>query len=52
MGSEARRNLHRVAVTEQLRLSGDYPRLVARAVHKDRVLESYEWRNPPLESVA
>jgi hypothetical protein len=36
---------------EQLRLSGDYPRLVARAVHKDRVLQSLRMRNPRLESV-
>jgi hypothetical protein len=41
----------RSCLPEQLRLSGDYPRLVARAVHKDRVLESLRMRNPRLESV-
>ncbi len=34
---------------EQLRLSGDYPRLVARAVAKDRLLESLGLKNPCLE---
>ena len=36
---------------EQLRLSGDYPRLAARAVHKNRVLQSIRTRNPRLESI-
>ena len=31
---------------EQLRLSGDYPRLVKRAVAKDRLLESFGLKNP------
>jgi hypothetical protein len=35
---------------EQLRLSGDYPRLVARAVAKDRLLESFGLKNPCLEN--
>jgi hypothetical protein len=35
---------------EQLRLSGDYPRLVARAVAKDRLLESLGLKNPCLEN--
>jgi hypothetical protein len=34
---------------EQLRLSGDYPRLVARAVAKDRLLESLGLKNPCLK---
>ena len=41
----------RSCLPEQLRLSGDYPRLVARAIHKDRVLQSLRMRNPRLESV-
>jgi hypothetical protein len=41
----------RSRLPEQLRLSGDYPRLVARIVHKDRVLNSMQMRNPRLESV-
>jgi len=36
---------------EQLRLSGEYPRLVKRAVAKDRLLESVGLKNPCLESV-
>jgi hypothetical protein len=35
---------------EQLRLSGDYPRLIARAVAKDRLLESLGLKNPCLEN--
>jgi hypothetical protein len=35
---------------EQLRLSGDYPRLAARAVAKDRLLESLGLKNPCLEN--
>jgi hypothetical protein len=35
---------------KQLRLSGDYPRLVARAVAKDRLLESVGLKNPCLEN--
>src|SRR4029453_7939139 len=35
---------------EQLRLSGEYPRLVKRAVAKDRLLESVGLKNPCLES--
>src|SRR5204863_8769900 len=34
---------------EQLRLSGDYPRLLARALAKARLLESFGLRNPCLE---
>lgn len=34
---------------EQLRLSEDYPRLVARAVAKDRLLEALGLKNPCLE---
>jgi len=41
----------RSRLPEQLRLSGDYPRLVARAVHKHRVLQSARTRNLRLESV-
>jgi len=36
---------------EQLRLSGDYPRLAARATRKDRVLQSIRTQNPRLESI-
>jgi hypothetical protein len=39
------------SLPEQLRLSGDYPRLLARAVAKDRLLESCGLQNPCLESV-
>ena len=35
---------------EQLRLSGEYSRLVKRAVAKDRLLESVGLKNPCLES--
>ena len=35
---------------EQLRLSGEYPRLVARALAKDRLLESAGLKNPSLEN--
>lgn len=35
---------------EQLRISGDYPRLVTRAMRKDRLLESCGLRNPCLEN--
>jgi hypothetical protein len=38
------------SLPEQLRLSGDYPRLLARAVAKDRLLESFGLQNPRLES--
>jgi hypothetical protein len=41
----------RSRLPEQLRLSGDYPRLVARAVHKHRVLQSARTRNLHLESI-
>jgi hypothetical protein len=41
----------RSCLPEQLRLSEDYPRLVARAVHKHRVLQSARTRNLRLESV-
>jgi hypothetical protein len=41
----------RSCLAEQLRLSGDYPRLAARAIHKDRVLQSIRMRNPRLESI-
>ena len=41
----------RSGLPEQLRLSGDYPRLVARAVHKYRVLQSARKRNLRLESI-
>ncbi len=41
----------RSCLPEQLRLSGDYPRLAARAIHKDRVLQSVRTRNPRLESI-
>jgi len=41
----------RTRLPEQLRLSGDYPRLVARAVHKQRVLQSARKRNLRLESI-
>lgn len=37
---------------EHLRLSGDYPRLVARADAKIRLLDSVACKNPGLESVA
>ena len=36
---------------EQLRLSGDYPRLLARASAKNRVLESFGLQNPCLANV-
>ena len=36
-------------VAEQLRLSGDYPRLAARAMAKSRLLESFGLKNPYLE---
>ena len=36
---------------EQLRLSGDYPRLVARVVHKHRVLQSARRRDLRFESI-
>jgi hypothetical protein len=39
------------ALPEQLRFSGDYPRLVARASAKSRLLESFGLKNPTLESV-
>jgi hypothetical protein len=35
---------------EQLRISGDYPRLVKRAMAKDRVLKSRGLKNPCLEN--
>jgi hypothetical protein len=35
---------------EQLRLSGDYPRLMARAEAKNRLLESLGFKNPCLKS--
>ncbi len=35
---------------EQLRLSGDYPRLLARAMAKDHLLESLGLKNPSLAS--
>ena len=35
---------------EQLRISGDYPRLVKRAMAKDRVLKSHGLKNPCLEN--
>ena len=41
----------RSCLPEQLRLSGDYPRLAACAVHKNRVLQSIRTRNPRLESI-
>jgi len=41
----------RSRLPEQLRLSGDYPRLVARAVHKHRVLQSARTRILRLENV-
>ena len=41
----------RSCLPEQLRLSGDYPRLAARAVRKNRELESLRMRNPRLESI-
>src|SRR5439155_2723053 len=41
----------RSGLPEQLRLSGDYPRLVARAVHKHRVLQSARKRNLRLKSI-
>jgi hypothetical protein len=41
----------RSCLPEQLRLSGDYPRLVARAVHKHRVLQSARTRNLGFESI-
>jgi hypothetical protein len=41
----------RNCLPEQLRLSGDYPRLVARAAHKDGLLHSMQMRTPRLESV-
>ena len=37
---------------EQLRLSGDYHRLLARAIAKDRALESIGLKNPCLENTA
>ena len=33
---------------EQLRLSGDYPRLLARASVKERLLEAFDLKNPTL----
>ena len=41
----------RSRLPEQLRLSGDYPRLVARAAHKNGLLQSMRMLNPRLESV-
>jgi hypothetical protein len=41
----------RSCLPEQLRLSGDYPRLVARAAHKNGLLHSMRMQNPRLESV-
>jgi hypothetical protein len=38
------------SLPEQLRLSGDYPRLLARAMAKDRLLESFGLQNPCLEN--
>ncbi len=38
------------SLLEQLRLSGDYPRLVARAAVKNRLLESLGLKNPSLEN--
>jgi hypothetical protein len=38
------------SLPEQLRLSGDYPRVLARAEAKDRWLESVGSQNPSLES--
>lgn len=37
-------------LTEHLRLSGDYPRLVKRAMAKGQVLESFGLKNPCLEN--
>jgi hypothetical protein len=37
---------------EQLRLSGDYHRLLTRAIAKDRVLESIGLKDPCLENAA
>jgi hypothetical protein len=58
MMDEARVNwVHQLAqftsvscLPEQLRLSGDYPRLLARAVAKNRFLESFGFKNPCLEN--
>jgi hypothetical protein len=58
MMDEARvRSVHQLAqfvslscLPEQLRLSGDYPRLLARVVAKDRLLESFGSQNRCLES--
>jgi hypothetical protein len=41
----------RSCLPEQLRLSGDYPRLAARVIDKDRMLQSIRTRNPRLESI-
>jgi hypothetical protein len=38
------------SLSDQLRLSGDYPRLAARATAKDRLLESLGLKNPCLEN--
>src|SRR6266404_3118800 len=37
---------------EQLRLSGDYPRLLARASAKNRLLESFDLKNPCLPNAS
>lgn len=41
----------RNCLPEQLRLSGDYPRLASRAAHKHGLLHSMQMRTPRLESV-
>lgn len=40
------------SLLEEVRLSGDYPRLLARAIVKDRLLESLGLQNPCLASAA
>jgi hypothetical protein len=35
---------------DQLRLSGDYVRLLARAANKERLLESFGFKNPSLKT--
>ena len=39
------------SLPDQLRLSGDYPRLFARAAAKNRLLESFGLKNPCLQDV-
>jgi hypothetical protein len=59
MMDEARVNwFHQIArsmletyLTEQVRLSGDYPRLLRRAIAKGQLLESHGLKNPCLETV-